>query len=98
MTRALLLLVLTLLGQPDTPRRGTEAWRAMKKRIAYDRVRAKYLRDEEASILKGLQRIESNLDRRRKEMQKLEREIAGLDVRLASLEDQRRFSKAALAE
>lgn len=99
MTRALLFALVLAQGQPaDLPRRGTPEWRAMKKRIAYDRVRARYLRDEEASILKGLQGIERNLDARRKAMQKLAREIAALDVRLSALEDQRRFSKAALDE
>lgn len=96
LTACIALAILT--GQPDTaPRRGTEAWRAMKRRVAYDRVRARYLRDEEASILAGLREIEKRLEKHRLAVIEVQSEIDDLQFRLQELERQRAHSRRALA-
>lgn len=95
---AFILALVTLAGQPELgPRRGTEAWRAMKRRIAHDRVRARFLRDEESSILKGLRAIEKRLEGRKRAIKRIEKEIQSLQQRLEELERQRSHSRRALA-
>lgn len=70
----------------------------MKRRIAYDRVRARFLRDEEASILKGLREIERRLTARKQEIRDLEARLAALDARLEILRARRAGSQARLSE
>lgn len=95
MTGTLFLLV-ALLPPTQAGSAGTEAWQAMKRRVAYDRIRARFLRDEEASILQGLREIEEGLRLRRQEVTRLEQRLEGLDKKLERLAARRQESEAAL--
>ena len=92
------VMVALLLGMQVSPDRepGSEGWRAMKRRVEYDRVRAKYLRDEEASVLKGLREIERRLEIHRDDVKALEARLAELDERLGELRGVRKASTAEL--
>ncbi|MBK8011294.1 MAG: peptidoglycan DD-metalloendopeptidase family protein [Deltaproteobacteria bacterium] len=80
---------------------GSPERRAIRRRIAQDRVRTRFLRREEASILGGFRRIEAELKAKQRHQLKLieeakafearvdaaGRELAGLDAKLAELKD-----------
>lgn len=79
-------------AQPETPQLN-----ALRRRVARDRVRARYLRDEEHSILRGLRKIEDDLYRGRREIRRLEERIESLENRQLGLRQQVESSREALA-
>ena len=96
--RSLTILAALCLAQPSNggARRGTPEWRAMNRRVAHDRVRAQYLRDEEVSLLKGLTNIERRIRQRNKEKKRLQRRLSTLEARLDRLQSRRGISRTQL--
>lgn len=79
------LIGLVMLATPALGQEGSDQLRALGRRVAHDRVRAKYLRTEESSILRGLRKIEDDLYRARREAKKLEVTRDAIELRRAEL-------------
>ncbi len=91
----LLAAVLSALaGQapPDRP----DTLTALERRAAADRVRARFLREEETSILAGLRAIEQRLAQGRQEVSRLSARVEELDGRLEVLSEAGRVASATL--
>ena len=71
---------------------------ALAARLAADRVRIRFLRNEEASILDGLQDLERRLERTERRTAELDRERAGLSERIEEITAHLDKNKAATAE
>lgn len=93
------LLLALQLAQPSPERR------AIGAHLAKDRVRVKYLRSEEVSLLKSLQQLEAAIQEHQEQVQvgiaakaKLTEEIAALDARSAALDQELTQLKLAVAK
>ncbi len=86
MSLVVALLVSTSVGQfqasGDTPQMA-----AMRKRLAQDRVRMRYLRREEGSILTGLRTLEQSINQKQRTLKELEKVLGRLEEKLKDVSD-----------
>lgn len=80
-------------GQSDTPE-----WEALRRRLAQDRVRMRYLKNEESSIIHGLEALERALAEQRKSAAALVDQIRHLESRIARLDARYAETERNLAE
>ncbi len=89
MVSAALLIVLALSSQNEGSfTYGTPEWRALRKRVAQDRVKATYLQKEQVSILKGLRTLDKQLRESTKKVDSLSQRQASIDSKLKELSKQ----------
>ena len=65
----------------------TEEREALRRRLAADRVRVRFLSNEEASVLAGLEALEAGIRAKQKRSAALSEQIVALDRRVADLTD-----------
>lgn len=90
-----LVLLVSGPGRSE-PETGTPQWRALQRRIARDRVRARFMRGEERSILRGLRTLEENQARIADQVTGLEERLEGLAESRAALDARKRAAEARL--
>jgi septal ring factor EnvC (AmiA/AmiB activator) len=83
------LLLILAIAQPS------EDYDAIRKRIARDRVRVRFLAREESSILRGLQELERGIEEKQRSMvelaglcQRIEKRIEALDQKILASEEE----------
>lgn len=89
-----LFLVALMIAQAD----GSEEFDAMRKRVAQDRVRVRFLQREESSILGGLNELDRALSDKHRKTKKLFDQIRKLESTIALLDQEIAENEEALAD
>jgi murein DD-endopeptidase MepM/ murein hydrolase activator NlpD len=75
-----------------------EEQEALRRRLAADRVRVRFLSNEEASVLQGLEGLEAGIRDKQRQSAALSQEIAALDQRVLELTDRIVANQAKLGD